>query len=225
MSMVQASIIQYLDGYENKRKIEEVVVEDNNSEGYVYVLSNPIYVAYGENVYKIGYSKDPDERVHDFDTAYPEPSTMVYTFKHENARLLEQQVHEVLAKFRLFSNREFFKCKLPAIIEMIMYLGSLEEIKEQVKIQPNKRRIPIKIKPKARQPQPQLQSETQPQPQSETQPQPQPEPKPIPLPIQFVQFYVQEYQYPGELEDDSWKKKNMNLGMKTCTKFSHMINN
>ena len=62
-----------------KRKREE------QEKGYVYVFSNPMYSYYGENVYKIGYSKDPEKRVHDFDTGYPEETTIVYAYKHERA--------------------------------------------------------------------------------------------------------------------------------------------
>ena len=84
-----------------KRKREE------QEKGYVYVFSNPMYAYYGENVYKIGYSKEPEKRVRDFDTSYPEETTIVYTYKHDRARTLEQTVHKALDIFRLFPNREF----------------------------------------------------------------------------------------------------------------------
>ena len=88
-----------------KRKREE------QEKGYVYVFSNPMYTYYGENVYKIGYSKDPEKRVRDFDTSYPEETTIVYTYKHERARVLEQSVRHVsfISKariFQVFSNND-----------------------------------------------------------------------------------------------------------------------
>jgi len=101
-----------------KRKREE------QEKGYVYVFSNPIYSYYGENVYKIGYSKEPEKRVRDFDTSYPEETTIVYTYKHERARVLEQSVHKALDMFRLFPNREFFKCSVPTIREIVECLGN-----------------------------------------------------------------------------------------------------
>ena len=101
-----------------KRKREE------QEKGFVYVFSNPMYSYYGENVYKIGYSKDPEKRVRDFDTSYPEETTIVYTYKHERARVLEQSVHKALDMFRLFPNREFFKCSVPTIREIIECLGN-----------------------------------------------------------------------------------------------------
>ena len=83
-----------------------------------------MYSYYGENVYKIGYSKEPEKRVRDFDTSYPEETTIVYTYKHERARVLEQSVHKALDMFRLFPNREFFKCSVPTIREIVECLGN-----------------------------------------------------------------------------------------------------
>ena len=103
---------------ETKRKRKE------NPEGYVYVFSNPTHAHYGENVYKIGYSGDPNEREHDFDTANPKPSNVLYTYRHKKARQLEQRVHDSLDMFRLYQNREFFRCALPVIKEMINFLGT-----------------------------------------------------------------------------------------------------
>ena len=40
---------------------------------------------------KIGYSAEPEERVHDFDTGYPEPANTVYTYQHRRARQVEQR--------------------------------------------------------------------------------------------------------------------------------------
>ena len=108
------------DVKETKRKRKT----EDNSEGYVYVFSNPTHAHYGANVYKIGYSGDPNERVHDFDTGNPEPSIIMYTYRHKKARQLEHVVHDALDMFRLFPNREFFKCGLPVIKEMIEYLGT-----------------------------------------------------------------------------------------------------
>ena len=72
------------------------------------MLPNSIYLDYGENVNKIGFSKDTEEQLCGYITAYPELSIMECTFKHANARQLEQQAHEALDKHRLFSNREHY---------------------------------------------------------------------------------------------------------------------
>ena len=106
------------DDVTKKRKREE------QEAGFVYVFSNPMYSYYGENVYKIGYSKDPEKRVHDFDTGYPEETTIVYTYHHERARNLEQSVHKALDIFRLFPNREFFKCSITTIRDFVECLGN-----------------------------------------------------------------------------------------------------
>ena len=85
---------------------------------------NPTHAHYGENVYKIGYLGDPNERVEDFDTANPKPLNILYTYRHKKAQQVEQRVHEVLDMFCLFPNHEFFKCSLPAIQQIIVYIGS-----------------------------------------------------------------------------------------------------
>ena len=135
-----------------KKELDAQTENSNNNNKYVYVLSNPMYVAYGDDVYKIGHSKDPEERSHDFDTSYLEPSTLVYTYRHVNAPLLEQRVHKALDMFRMASNREFFKCELHIIKDIICYLAKETYEKPQIKM------------------------------------------KPIPLPIQFIQFYIEQYQ-------------------------------
>ena len=100
----------------------------------MYIFSNPTYTYYSENVYKIGYSKDPLHRIQALDTAYPEPTIIVYTYYHVNARTLEKLVHKALAMFRLFSNREFFKCEVPTIQKVIESLGNnlVEETNETI---------------------------------------------------------------------------------------------
>ena len=91
--------------------------------GYVYVLHNEIYNYYGENVFKIGYTKDLSARVCQYKTYYIKESKIVYSLYFEIASLAEQQVHILLNTYRL-SDREFFDCSLEKIIENI----------EQVKI-------------------------------------------------------------------------------------------
>ena len=40
----------------------------------------------------IGFSKDPEQYVHDLDSEYPESAEIEYTYKHVNARLLTKNV-------------------------------------------------------------------------------------------------------------------------------------
>ena len=97
---------------------------EDDAEGYVYVFSNPMYAYHGENVFMIGFSKDPEQYVLDLDSEYPESAEIEYTYKHVNARLLQERVHKGLNYFRLVPSTHFFKCALPVIIEIIVYLAS-----------------------------------------------------------------------------------------------------
>ena len=83
-----------------------------------------MYAYHGENVFMIGFSKDPEQYVHDLDSEYPESAEIEYTYKHVNARLLQERVHKGLNSFRLVPSTHFFKCALPVIIEMIVSLAS-----------------------------------------------------------------------------------------------------
>lgn len=89
-----------------------------NEEGYVYVLYNPIYNTYGE-IYKIGQTKDLNNRLNHYSTSYPEESEMKYSIIHKYYKEIEKIVHFNLKEYRMNNNREFFKCKLETIIECI----------------------------------------------------------------------------------------------------------
>ena len=97
---------------------------EDDAEGYVYVFSNPMYAYYGENVFMVGFSKDPEQDVLDLDSQYLESAEIEYTYKHVNARLLQERVHNGLNSFRVVPSTHFFKCALPVIIEMIESLAS-----------------------------------------------------------------------------------------------------
>ena len=72
----------------------------------------------------IGFSKDPEQYVQGLDSQYPESAEIEYTYKHVNAQLLQERVHKALNFFLLFPNTHFFKCALPLIFEMILYMAS-----------------------------------------------------------------------------------------------------
>ena len=95
----------------------------DNSEGYVYVLYNPIYVTYGE-IYKIGQAKDLNKRINSYSTSYPEDSEVKYSVKHKYYKELERIAHLYLKEYRMNNNREFFKCNLDLIKE------TLDKVKE-----------------------------------------------------------------------------------------------
>ena len=81
---------------------------------FVYVLHNPMFLHYGTNVYKVGYTQDPNERIKGFSTGYVEPSVMVY-YKQVSSQQCEFKLHKMMSKYRMSENREFFNCPLSMI--------------------------------------------------------------------------------------------------------------
>ena len=55
----------------------------------MHVFSKPAYRFYGQNNYKMSYSKQPEHAEHDSYEVYPEQTIEVYTNKHKNEQLLK----------------------------------------------------------------------------------------------------------------------------------------
>lgn len=88
--------------------------------GYIYVLHNPIFESYGENVYKIGCSLNPDKRKADFSTMYISESDIVYVSnKFPNKLEAERTLFKIIDKHRCTRKREFFDLELRDIIKFI----------------------------------------------------------------------------------------------------------
>ena len=94
---------------------------------FVYVLTNPMYDYYGTNVFKIGHSNQPGIQIREFDVAYLEPSSTVYTYEHKNAEMIVQRVVDYLGAYQLCKTRKFFKCQLPIITDVIEQYGKFYE--------------------------------------------------------------------------------------------------
>ena len=90
---------------------------------YVYVLENE----YMPGLLKIGYTyNSPESRaVQLFKTGVPDMFRVVYRCKCFNGMRVERAVHNHLKKYRVRSDREFFKIKLEEAIQAI------EQMKEQ----------------------------------------------------------------------------------------------
>ena len=75
--------------------------------GYIYVLSNPSF----PDLLKIGFSlDDPEERAQQLSsTSVPYAFQVEFETFCEDPRKIEQRVHGRLHKYRVNSNREFFK--------------------------------------------------------------------------------------------------------------------
>ena len=84
--------------------------------GYLYVLWNPVYEKYGDNVYKIGKTKNLPKRKNGYITPYIDDSVYKYTSPLFNdMESAEKIIFALLKKYRIKKNREFFGCDLEII--------------------------------------------------------------------------------------------------------------
>ena len=85
---------------------------------FIYVLHNPVFLHYGPNVYKIGYSTNVKDRLKSYSTYYIQKSRMLYS-KEVTSKECEAQLHDIMAAYRVEKNREFFDCPLSQVKEFI----------------------------------------------------------------------------------------------------------
>ena len=85
---------------------------------FIYILHNPMFLHYGPNVYKIGYSENVKDRVKSYETGYVEPSTVVFS-KEVPSKQCERKLHKMMAKYRINPKREFFNCPLSRVKQFI----------------------------------------------------------------------------------------------------------
>ena len=88
---------------------------------YIYVLHNSMFLHHGPNVYKIGYSKNVERRMHDYFTSYIDEPEIVYC-REVTSQDCETQLHRLMDAYRIKKTREFFDCPLQKIIEFIEML-------------------------------------------------------------------------------------------------------
>lgn len=85
-------------------------------EGFVYILSNVSM----PGLLKIGYSKDVESRVKQLsNTSVPTPFVCEYFLYSEDCIRLEAKVHEIMLRFRVRTNREFFNTSITNAIKCL----------------------------------------------------------------------------------------------------------
>ena len=95
---------------------EDIIVMD----GYLFVLWTRSYEYYGENVYKIGKTKNVEERVQAFEVAYLNPVILkTISTRVKDVRLAEKLLFQKLADKRLHGNKNFFCAPMDYINEKI----------------------------------------------------------------------------------------------------------
>ena len=84
------------------------------------MLYNPIYDGLGQDVYKLGMTKDLKSRMNQYVTCYPAPSEYKYAKRIDGDIVkCEKIVFNELKDYRIVKNREFFKCNLRKIEEVM----------------------------------------------------------------------------------------------------------
>lgn len=89
------------------------------SYGFVYVLGNPSM----PGIYKVGYTeRSPSLRRDELSrsTSVPCEFNLICYAEYHNARDREQEIHRELDRFRVSRDREFFKCDLLLIVDLVM---------------------------------------------------------------------------------------------------------
>ena len=101
----------------SKAKMHHFMKEHKKTgQHFLYIIHNPVFVHYGPNVYKVGYSTDVERRVTDRSAFLLEECTVLYK-KQVSSMKDERKLHEILNNYRMRQNREFFDCPLDVIKE------------------------------------------------------------------------------------------------------------
>ena len=103
-----------------KEEIKTLKLElesNNKQQGNLYILWNPMF---DEDVYKLGCSKNPDQRLKGYSTSYQKPSEFKYVSKlFPNKLEVEKILFKLLKNYRMEKNREFFKINIDNAINTI----------------------------------------------------------------------------------------------------------
>lgn len=101
----------------------------NNTRGFLYCIYNDFYILEGEDVYKLGCTKNMIQRSVSYTTCYSRPIVIKHlSSKVDYYDIAESILFEKLSKCRLYPRREFFQCKLDVVIQNIN--DTVTEIKD-----------------------------------------------------------------------------------------------
>lgn len=89
-------------------------------KGYVYILSNPAM----PGIYKVGRSihggNKRANQIYKGATGVPSEFVLEFEVYTENHKAIEGYVHGALSKYRIASNREFFRCGVSELMTEIL---------------------------------------------------------------------------------------------------------
>lgn len=92
---------------------------NENKEQYVYVMSNP---SFPEDMLKIGWTREhPNIRANDLHTSgIPTPFIVEFVIITPEGSKLEKKIHKHIGKYRVNSNREFFKISKEELTKILV---------------------------------------------------------------------------------------------------------
>jgi prophage antirepressor-like protein len=113
--------------YDLEKKLEETAreldlykqktYEEIQKTGHVYIIRT-------DGGYKVGKTKDINNRVKGLQTGNVKQIETILDFKTSNSDLLEKIVHYILDRYRCNSNREFFDCNINYIKSIVTIVGN-----------------------------------------------------------------------------------------------------
>ena len=99
---------------------EEHSTNTNDGAGYIYIIFNDMFRHCGDNVYKIGKTKDITSRIQQYVTSYVKPVEIKYLSQPcVNYHIAEMLVFIRLNEQRLVGNREFFDINIELAVACI----------------------------------------------------------------------------------------------------------
>lgn len=97
--------------------------DKDNTEGYLYILYNIVFIFYGENVYKLGKTMNMEKRLLGYTTSYLHPCDVIFkSALVKDRHIAEKILFDMLYKHRFNKNREFFMLDSNEIISTINHV-------------------------------------------------------------------------------------------------------
>jgi hypothetical protein len=99
-------------------------------EGYLYVFWNDSFVkSYGENVYKLGRTKNLNNRISTYNTSFIEDSKYLLVSRiFKDSIKAETVLFFILRKYRIREKREFFKIELEELKRVFDRVNNFSDI-------------------------------------------------------------------------------------------------
>ena len=103
-------------------------MKNSSRQGYLYILYHPSFLSYGENVYKLGMTINPKQRLQSYSTSFLNEATFLHiSSKLWDCHKAEKILFYMLRSERLATNREFFVVDFERCKHMINCIEALSQ--------------------------------------------------------------------------------------------------